>query len=104
MGSPMHATSPPSPLPRPTDPRTLARNTQDRLNRWLEGSVETSSPEIIMAGNPNKTTSPYLYGTAYDAHTEMSTQALNSKSVMEGLKSILLNHTNLYDELRAKSA
>jgi hypothetical protein len=30
----------------------------------------------------------------------MSTQALNSPDVREGISDILLNHTNLYEDLR----
>jgi len=37
---------------------------------------------------------------ALDAHTLMSTQALNSEAVRRGLKDILLNHTGLYEDLR----
>ncbi len=37
---------------------------------------------------------------ALDAHTTMSTQALNSDRVRQGLKEILLNHAGLYDSLR----
>jgi len=37
---------------------------------------------------------------ALDAHTLMSTQALNSISVQSGLKDILLNHAGLYETLR----
>ena len=37
---------------------------------------------------------------ALDAHTLMSTQALNSETVRRGLKDILLNHTGLYEDLR----
>ncbi|MCH9776575.1 MAG: DEAD/DEAH box helicase family protein [Planctomycetes bacterium] len=40
---------------------------------------------------------------ALDAHTAMSTQALNSKKIKQGLKDILLNHTNLYEALRERS-
>jgi type I restriction enzyme R subunit len=38
---------------------------------------------------------------ALDAHTARSTQALNSESARRGLKDILLNHTRLYEDLRA---
>jgi type I restriction enzyme, R subunit len=38
--------------------------------------------------------------SALDAHTAMSTQALNSPDVQRGLKEILLNHTALYERLR----
>ena len=37
---------------------------------------------------------------ALDAHTAMSTQALNSADVQRGLKEILLNHAGLYEQLR----
>ena len=37
---------------------------------------------------------------ALDAHTLMSTQALNSATVQGGLKDILLNHAGLYETLR----
>jgi glycerol transport system ATP-binding protein len=37
---------------------------------------------------------------ALDAHQAMSSQALNSSEVRDGIKTILLNHTNLYEDLR----
>jgi len=37
---------------------------------------------------------------ALDAHTSMSTQALNSESVRMGMKDILLNYAHLYEGLR----
>ncbi len=37
---------------------------------------------------------------ALDAHTTMSTQALNSESVRDGLKDILLGPGKLYESLR----
>ena len=37
---------------------------------------------------------------ALDAHQALSSQALNSSEVRDGIKSILLNHTNLYEDLR----
>jgi len=40
---------------------------------------------------------------ALDAHMEMSSQALNSEKIKQGLKDILLNHTNLYEALRERS-
>ena len=42
--------------------------------------------------------------SALDAHTAMSTQALNSLKVQEGLRDILLNHAGLWEALRAKGA
>lgn len=38
---------------------------------------------------------------ALDAHTTMSTQALNSADVQDGMADILLNHAGLYESLRA---
>jgi type I restriction enzyme R subunit len=40
---------------------------------------------------------------SYDAHTSMSTQALNSPIVMHGLLEILLNHSGLYERLRSSA-
>ena len=37
---------------------------------------------------------------ALDAHTAMSTQALGSESVRQGLRDVLLNHAGLYESLR----
>ena len=39
---------------------------------------------------------------ALDAHSVMSTQALNSPAVQSGMKDILLNHAGLYETLRDK--
>lgn len=41
---------------------------------------------------------------ALDAHTAMSTQALNSEAVQRGLLDILLNHADLYESLRGRAA
>ena len=41
---------------------------------------------------------------SYDAHTAMSTQALNSPVVLRGLMDILLNHSMLYETLRTRAA
>ncbi len=40
---------------------------------------------------------------SYDAHTSMSTQALNSPIVLRGILDILMNHTGLYERLRERS-
>jgi type I restriction enzyme R subunit len=37
---------------------------------------------------------------ALDAHTAMSTQALNSQTVQRGIKDVLLNSARLYESLR----
>jgi type I restriction enzyme R subunit len=41
---------------------------------------------------------------ALDAHTLMSTQALNSTTVQNGMKDILLNYAGLYETLRNRTA
>ena len=41
---------------------------------------------------------------ALDAHTLMSTQALNSSTIQGGMKDILLNHAGLYEMLRERAA
>ncbi len=41
---------------------------------------------------------------ALDAHNAMSTQALNSASVQNGMKDILLNHARLWETLRSQPA
>ena len=40
---------------------------------------------------------------AYDAHTSMSTQALNSERIRDGLKDILLGPAKLYETLRERA-
>jgi type I restriction enzyme R subunit len=39
-----------------------------------------------------------------DAHNAMSTKALNSTDVMDGLLDVLLNHSGLYERLRGQSS
>jgi type I restriction enzyme, R subunit len=41
---------------------------------------------------------------ALDAHTTMSTQALNSAAVRDGIKDILLNHAALWETLRDRAS
>jgi type I restriction enzyme R subunit len=53
----------------------------------------TNSPDL------NKALLDAIIG-ALDAHHLMSSQALNSPEVREGIIDILLNHTNLYEDLR----
>jgi type I restriction enzyme R subunit len=42
--------------------------------------------------------------SALDAHQTMSSQALGSASIRDGMKDILLNQTGLYEELRDRAA
>jgi len=39
-----------------------------------------------------------------DAHATMSTQALNTEAIQEGPEEILLNHSRLWETLRAKAS
>ena len=41
---------------------------------------------------------------ALDAHTTMSTQALESKQVQREIIKILLNHSSLYEDLRVRAS
>ena len=41
---------------------------------------------------------------ALDAHTTMSTQALESKQVQREIIKILLNHSSLYEDLRERAS
>jgi len=41
---------------------------------------------------------------ALDAHTSLSTQALNSATVQKGIKEVLLNHARLWEALRERGA
>jgi type I restriction enzyme R subunit len=42
--------------------------------------------------------------SALDAHTVMSTQALNSEAVRNGIKEILLTHSRLWETLRERAS
>ena len=90
---------------------------QDKLvyvNNVLKGKLLESAKLMQQATNNTKeqfANSPDLKTEllnaimgALDAHTLMSTQALNSAAVQGGLKDILLNHAGLYETLRARSA
>ena len=90
---------------------------QDKLvyvNNVLKGKLLESETLIQQATNNTKEqfgNSPDLKTEllnaimgALDAHTLMSTQALNSTVVQTGLKDILLNHAQLYEMLRQKAA
>lgn len=83
------------------------------VNNVILGKLLESETLVKQAGSNSKeqfANSPDL-GTeltdaimnALDAHTEMSTQALNSDKIKQGLKDILLNHTNLYEALRERA-
>lgn len=90
---------------------------QDQLvyvNHVLRGKILQSETLRQQAANNTKeqfATSPDLDSElmnaiveALDAHTSMSSKALNSEAVRKGLKSILLNHADLWELLRVKPA
>jgi type I restriction enzyme R subunit len=90
---------------------------QDQLvyvNHVLKGKLLESETLRQQAANNTKeqfANSPDLSSEllsaimgALDAHTSMSTQALNSAAVQRGIKDILLNNAGLYETLRAKAA
>jgi type I restriction enzyme R subunit len=88
----------------------------DRLvyvNNVLKGKLLESETLVEQAANNTKeqfANSPDLSDAlvraimdALEAHTTMSTQALNSKRVQEGLKDVLLGPARLYEALRERS-
>lgn len=90
---------------------------QDQLvyvNQVIRGKLLESETLRQQATNNTKeqfATSPDLDSElmnaivdALDAHTSMSTQALNSESVRRGIKDILLNHSKLWEILRGSPA
>lgn len=90
---------------------------QDQLvyvNHVIRGKMLESETLRQQAANNTKeqfATSPDLdkelenaIVEALDAHTSMSTKALNSEAVRRGLKSILLNHADLWELLRKVQA
>ena len=90
---------------------------QDKLvyvNNVLLGKLLESTKLAQQAANNTKeqfANSPDLQSEimnaimeALDAHTAMSTQALNSETVRLGIKDILLNHSSLWEALRSKAS
>ena len=89
---------------------------QDKLvyvNNVIKGKLLESETLRQQAANNSKeqfANSPDLKSelvnaiiNALDAHTLMSTQALNSPAIQNGLKDILLNHARLWETLREKA-
>jgi type I restriction enzyme R subunit len=90
---------------------------QDKLvfvNEVVKGKMLESETLVQQAGSNSKArfdSSPDLLPeltnaliSSLDAHTAMSTQALNSQEVLRGLLDVLLNHTDLYERLRDRAA
>ncbi len=89
---------------------------QDQLryvNGTILGKVSESRTLQQQAANNTKeqfANSPDLHTElqnaiieSYDAHTLMSTQALNSPIVLRGILDVLLNHSGLYETLRGRA-
>jgi type I restriction enzyme R subunit len=84
------------------------------VNRVIMGKLLESKTLCQQAANNSKeqfAASPDLRReqqnaimSALDAHTAMSTQALNSSTLQSAMLDILLNHAGLWEALRAKSA
>ena len=82
-------------------------------NNVLRGKLLESGKLVEQAANNSKeqfANSPDLTGAildaimdAFEAHSMMSKQALDSEVVRAGLKEVLLGPGNLYEALRAKS-
>jgi type I restriction enzyme R subunit len=83
------------------------------VNDVLKGKLLKSDTLIQQASNNTKeqfANSPDLKTElmnaiigALDAHTAMSSQALASEAVRDGLRDVLLNHARLYESLREAS-
>ncbi|MGV8804878.1 MAG: type I restriction endonuclease subunit R [Polaromonas sp.] len=92
---------------------TTAKDQLSYVNGTLFGKVVESRTLRQQAANNTKeqfANSPDLNPEvlnaimeSYDAHTSMSTQALNSPVVLRGIMNILLNHSQLYETLRAQA-
>ena len=84
------------------------------VNNVLKGKLLESEKLMQQAANNTKeqfANSPDLKTEmlnaimdALDAHSSMSTKALNSDVVQLGIKDILLNHSRLWETLREKAS
>lgn len=90
---------------------------QDQLscvNSTIFGKVAELQKLQLQASNNSKeqfATSPDLphelqnaIMESFDAHTSMSTRALNSPIVLRGMLDVLLNYSGLHEALRARAA
>jgi len=82
------------------------------LNSELEHRVEERTAALSAANTELRASearkAAILEGSvdgiaALDAHTLMSTQALKSEAVRDGIMDILLNHARLWEALRARA-
>ena len=84
------------------------------VNQTIKGKLMESSTLRKQAASNSKeqfASSPDLRTelqnaiiASYDAHTAMSTRALNSPAVLEGLMEVLLNYSKLWESLRNQAA
>jgi len=72
-------------------------------NDTLVQQAMSNSKEQFANSPDFKDTLMHAIMDAFDAHTTMSTQALGSERVRDGLKDILLGPAQLYEALRARS-
>jgi len=72
----------------------------------LQQQASANSKEQFGASPDLGTALMYAIFSALDAHQAMSSQALGSESIRNGMKEVLLNQTGLYEELleRAQAA
>jgi type I restriction enzyme R subunit len=72
-------------------------------SRTLQQQARNNTREQFATSPDLMTTLNEAIMDAYDAHTSMSQQALNSKDLQAGLLRILLDYGNLYDKLRERT-
>ncbi len=73
-------------------------------SKTLQQQAASNTKEQFSASPDLRTELQNAVIASYDAHTSMSTKALNSPVVLEGLLEILLHHAKLYEALRSKAA
>ncbi len=72
-------------------------------NEMLQQQAASNSKEQFANSPDLKDALMHAIVDALEAHTTMSTQALGSERVRDGLKDILLGPAQLYEALRARS-
>jgi type I restriction enzyme R subunit len=69
----------------------------------LQQQAATNTKEQFANSPDLKTELQNAIIASYDAHTSMSTKALNSPIVLHGILDVLLNHSGLYEALRGRA-
>src|SRR5688572_21071717 len=84
--------------------RTPAKSAIGIPRQWRKAPHSLEAPWCSSASGTRAGNSPNLKSEllnaiidALDAHTSMSTQALNSETVRDGIKEILLTHSQLWE-------